>query len=414
MKEAIKVTRLNKDNINEYSGLVSEIYKDGYLFNSKTNKGFYPHNFVYYPEKIVSTINNHSESVFWDYIEKNNNPLSSLMGYLEKNELEIKALVNTTNARQEKKTYTLYMGNYLSDTVLEFLNNPNVHRVIAEPIIFSPQVLSHTAATDAFPIGYAPYHILIQTPKFKFKEFKGDLDACMFDRNHFYRKNELTNEDSRYLRAENYSLKHVFPLVEMVSSFAGVKPPKIMYAQDMKNKNTEVKVFEIEPINSLFYQTKQAFKTFENDWAYACKNINDNSSFIDFSDCINNSNFKSLLETILKANKDTRMLHTRIPQTIDNLYKQEILIDEGFKPIIFIPGGAGEGIDSVSFVKHKRITLKDKIISGKIRKYHNEYLQKSLDKGYLADFKGYDAKLYERNFNRHINMMELVLSKYFQ
>jgi hypothetical protein len=410
----IKVTHLHEDNVCEYSGLVSEIYKDGYFFNAKTGKGFYPHDFVYHPEKIISTVKNHSESVFWDYIEKDNNPLSSLMGYLEGNELEIKALVNTTSARQEKRTYTLLMGHYLSDTVLGFLDNPNVHRVIAEPIIFSPQVLSHTAATDAFPIGYAPYHILIQTPKFGFGRFKGDLDACMFDKNHFYRKSELSSNDLMPSRIENYSLPQVFPLAEKVSSFAGVNPPKRVHTQEAKDRNVKVKVFEAQPVDALFYQTSQAFKIDKNDWAYSCKNINDNSSYLDFSGCNDNAVFKGLLETIIKANKDTRMIHTRIPQTIDNLYNQEILIDKGFKPIIFVPGGAGNGIDSVTFVKHKRITLKDKIISGKIRKYHDEYLQKSFDNGYLADFEGYDARLYKRNFKRHIEIRDLVLSKYFQ
>ncbi len=414
MKGSIKITHLNNDNIDEYANHVSEVYRDGYFFNPDKNKGFYPHNFVYYPDKIKNAVKNHPNSIFWDYIEKDNNPLSSLMGYLENNELEIKALVNTTIARKEKKTYTLLMGNYLSDTVLGFLNNPNIYRIVAEPIIFSPQVLSHTAATDAFPIGYAPYHILIQTPKFGFGEFKGDLDACMFDRNHFYRKNELSCKDLRPTRIENYSLKYVFPLAEKVSSFAGINPPSIKSDNDVKDKKVFTQVFEVESIDALFYQTKQAFKTDKNDWAYSYKNINDNSSYLDFSGCINNTTFKSLLEKIIKINKNTRMFHTRIPQTIDNLYKQDILLNNEFKPIIFIPGGAGEGIDSVTYVKHKRITLKDKIISKKIRKYHDEYLQKSLDYGYLANFEGYDSRLYERNFKRHIEMRKLILSKYFQ
>ncbi len=414
MEEGIKVTHLNIDNIDNYANRVSEVYRDGYFFNPEKNKGFYPHSFVYHSKDIINVIKNHYNSVLWDYIEKDNLPLSSLMGYLDENELEIKALVNTTNARKEKKTYTLLMGNYLSDAVLGFLNNPNVHRVVAEPIIFSPQVLSHTAGTDAFPIGYAPYHILIQTPKFGFGEFKGDLDACMFDRNHFYRKSELTGKDPRPLRAESYSLKQVFSLAEMVSSFAGINPPSARYAEEIEDKNVFTQIFEAKNVDELFYQTRQVFKTEKNEWIYSCKNINDNSSYIDFSGCTDSSNFKSILETVIKANKNTRMIHTRIPQTRDNLYKQEVLLDKGFKPIIFIPGGAGEGIDSMTFVKHKRITFKDKIISGKIRKYHDEYLQKSLDKGYLANFEGYNEELYKRNFKRHISIRELILENFFQ
>jgi hypothetical protein len=414
VKDVIKVTRLDENNVNEYSLRVSEIYRDGYFFNPKKGRGFYPHDFVYHPKEIINSTKNHSKSVFWDYIEKNNTPLSSLMGYLEGNELEIKALVNTISARKEKKNYTLSMGDYLSNAVLEFLNNPKIYRVIAEPIIFSPQVLSHTAATDAFPIGYAPNHILIQTPKFKFKEFKGDLDACMFDRNHYYRKDEITCEDNRPLRKDNCSLAEVFPLAERVSSFAGISPPKVKMPQEYKEIKSHVQILKAEPVDALFYQTKQAFRTQENEWAYALKNINDNSSYLDFSNCTKDSFFKSLLESILKSNKNTRMLQTKMPQNAENLYRQKILIEKGFKPIIFIPGGAGNGIDSITYSRHKRINFIDKIISSKILKYHDEYLYKSYEKGYLEEFKGYDDKLYLKNINRHIEVRNLVLSNFFQ
>lgn len=414
MKNAIKVTRLNSFNVDEYSLRVSEIYRDGYFFNPKKNKGYYPHNFVYNHNEIIKTIKNNPNSIYWDYIEKNNNPLSSLMGYVEGNELEIKALVNTTKAREEKKQYTITMGDYLSETVLGFLNNPKIHRVIAEPIIFSPSVLSHTAATNAFPIGYAPNHILIQTPKVKFKEFKGDLDACMFDRDHYYRKNEITCKDTRTLRNDNVSLAEVFPLAEMVSSFAEIIPPKVKMPLESKAIKSNIQIFEAEPADALFYQTKQAFRTENNDWAYALKNINDNSSSLDFSNCTNDSFFESLLETILKSNKNTRMLQTKIPQNAENLYKQKILLKNGFRPIIFIPNGAGNGIDAVAYSRHKRINIIDKIISNKILKYHDEYLYKSHEKEYLAEFKGYDANLYLKNINRHIAVRKLVISNFFQ
>ena len=138
----------------EYTGWIFLMLKIGIL----------PHNFVFHSEEIITKIINHSGSVLWDYLERIM-LLILINGLYRRNGLEIKALVNTTSARQEKGTYTLLMGDYLSNVILEFLNTPNVHRVTAEPIIFSPQVLSHTTATDAFPTGYAPYHILIN-PKF--------------------------------------------------------------------------------------------------------------------------------------------------------------------------------------------------------------------------------------------------------
>ncbi len=405
LKESIEIIKLTPDNIEFHSEDVAGIYKAGYFYNESTGRGFYPHDFVYSKKGIESAINSYPDSIYWDYIKKDGKPLCAIMNYLENNELEMMALVNTPEMRNQGN-YLIFMCNYLNESVLGFLNNPKIHRILAEPQIVSPSVSAHLIGANALPVGYAPFMRNVKNPAFP-QINSVDLGVYILDRDSYCRKDKITSIDERIPRSGNFSLSKVAPLCELISSFAGINAPIIKNPERIKSNKVNVEVLPEENIESLFMQKKQVFKIDENDYAFAFSHINDNSAYFDFSQCSNHG-FESILKSMINEHKSKRMVFTKMEQSEEKLYQQKILIEKGFYPISFIPGGSGNGKDSVTFVKNKS-SLKERIISKKIIQRHDYKLRNIYETKVLEGFDGYDGGNFINRLEQHKRIRNLVL-----
>ncbi len=405
LNESIEIIKLSPDNVEFHSEDVAGIYRAGYFYNESTKRGFYPHDFVYSKKGIESAINTYSDSIYWDYIKKDGKPLCAIMNYLENNEIEMMALVNTPEMRKQGN-YLIFMCNYLNESVLDFLNNPKSHRILAEPQIVSPSVSAHLIGANALPVGYAPFMRNVKNPAFP-QINSVDLGIYILDRDSYCRKDKITSIDERIKRNGNFSLPQIAPLCELISSFAGINPPTIKNPEKIRSHKINVEILPEENIESLFIQKKQAFKIDENNYAFSLSHINDNSAYFDFSEC-GNYGFESVLKSMLKENETKRMIFTKVEQSEEKLYQQNILIEKGFRPISFTPGGFGNGKDSVAYSKTKS-SFKDKIISKKIIQRHDYKLKNIYETKVLEEFDGYDGRNFINRLEQHKQIRKLVL-----